>query len=268
LAVADLDAEVQRWQSGRSDVPRYAVSSLTWLVGELPHAGKALVSGKREWRGDVTELLEPDQPLLSRLRQLAASWEAQLPGSVTEPPEFMPVSELGYWEQRQKLRDDFLRRAGELILQAVDSVSVKRDLLDDRDFLRCVVRSIDYPAYLPSELLREKTGDALLEFVAQLEPPNPSDRAVLGRDAAETPAGPVVPQNEYPSPNTYARDKWIYENIQEHTCHSLSLALKEKATTEKWQIISSRNGFKKAANRYAVFRGLPERVFRKTTVTE
>ncbi len=94
-------------------------------------------------------------------------------------------------------------------------------------------------------------------------------RDLLGRvDSPRADGRTADPTQPYPTPDLYARDKWIYENIQSHTRHSLSLALSKKARIEKWQIISSRNGFKKAANRYAKYHGLPERTFRKAPVND
>lgn len=80
-------------------------------------------------------------------------------------------------------------------------------------------------------------------------------------------SGDVAPQPQiaastpYPKPQTYSRDKWIYENIGKNTCDTLSCKLREKAKAEKWEIISSRNGFKKAADRYAEFHSLRKRRF-------
>lgn len=78
----------------------------------------------------------------------------------------------------------------------------------------------------------------------------------VGDTAIETKAA-----KQYPSPQTYGRDKWIYENITSHTCHALSQKLKNRAKQNKWEIISSRNGFKKAADRYADFHTLERRRF-------
>ena len=65
----------------------------------------------------------------------------------------------------------------------------------------------------------------------------------------------------YSPPNHYARDKWIYENIDKHSCSELSVKLKEAAKPHHWQLISSRNAFKNAAEKYATFAGLTKKGF-------
>lgn len=70
------------------------------------------------------------------------------------------------------------------------------------------------------------------------------------------------PSPTYPNPGTYARDMWIYDSIHRFSCDTLSRKLKEKAKAERWTIISSRNGFKKAADRYADFHKLERRRFK------
>ena len=95
----------------------------------------------------------------------------------------------------------------------------------------------------------------LLHHREALDGANASDRTRAG--------GKVEPKaTPYPMPGTYERDKWIYENIEQvDCCDTLSRKLKEQAKKRKWQIIGSRNGFKKAADRYANFHKLPIRRF-------
>lgn len=71
----------------------------------------------------------------------------------------------------------------------------------------------------------------------------------------------------YSSPQNYARDQWIYDHVHQNSCHTLSLKLKKKAKTEKWTIISSRNGFKKGADRYADFHKMERRRFKDDRVS-
>ena len=66
----------------------------------------------------------------------------------------------------------------------------------------------------------------------------------------------------YPSAKTYARDEWIYKNIHLNSYDTLSRGLVEKSKSAKWEIISSRNGFKKAADRYADFHKREHRRFK------
>lgn len=68
----------------------------------------------------------------------------------------------------------------------------------------------------------------------------------------------------YPVPETLARDKWIYENIECNSLSKLQLKLKEIAKREKFVVINSRPGFKNAADRYADYHKLPHRRFRQT----
>jgi hypothetical protein len=156
-------------------------------------------------------------------------------------------------------------------------LEVDKGLWQDREFVRCVVQSVDCPEYFPLEMQRTKRVGGLLELIELLQPkiPIPSEHTHeptvhSGTESQErSPAAEQSTSNKpYPKPETYARDQWIYENIQSHTFHTLSLALKEQAKIERWQIISSRNGFKKTAKRYADFHRLPERGFQQAPVTD
>ena len=88
------------------------------------------------------------------------------------------------------------------------------------------------------------------------------ETATKTSETSEAGRGTDDQTDPYSMPLTYARDKWIYDNIHKNTSDTLSRKLKTKARKEKWQIISSRNGFKKAADRYADFHSLEERRFR------
>lgn len=66
---------------------------------------------------------------------------------------------------------------------------------------------------------------------------------------------------EYPSPEHYARDKWIYENIACNSFAGLQLKLKAEAKKKKYVVISSRPGLKKAADRYAQYHKFDKRRF-------
>jgi hypothetical protein len=89
-------------------------------------------------------------------------------------------------------------------------------------------------------------------------------------DQQRKPARPTSNQSEdrqvagaYPSAKTYARDEWIYKNIHLNSYDTLSVKLNKKAKTEKWAIISSRNGLKNAADRHADYHELEKRRFKK-----
>ena len=75
------------------------------------------------------------------------------------------------------------------------------------------------------------------------------------------PGDPVA--GAYPSAKTYARDEWIYKNIHLNSYDTLSVKLNKKAKTEKWAIISSRNGLKDAADRHADYHKKEKRRFKK-----
>jgi hypothetical protein len=60
----------------------------------------------------------------------------------------------------------------------------------------------------------------------------------------------------YPAPQHYARDKWIYEKIATMNYAALSLEIKTISQKNRWDIITSRNGFKDSADRYANFHSL------------
>lgn len=71
----------------------------------------------------------------------------------------------------------------------------------------------------------------------------------------------VGPNREYPNPPTYARDKWIYDNMGCNSFRKLQLELKKVASRERFEVITSRYGMKKAADRYADYHQLPKRRF-------
>ena len=52
-----------------------------------------------------------------------------------------------------------MQRAGELILQAVDSLEINLDVLRDDDFIWSIITSLDFPADLPAKMLPEQTAD-------------------------------------------------------------------------------------------------------------
>ncbi|MCO6045913.1 hypothetical protein NG895_18595 [Aeoliella sp. ICT_H6.2] len=81
------------------------------------------------------------------------------------------------------------------------------------------------------------------------------------RTGAAAEATGTKPKPEYPNPPTYARDKWLYENIESCSFTDLQLKLKQVAKRERFVIITSRPGIKKAADRYATFHQLPVRRF-------
>ncbi len=66
----------------------------------------------------------------------------------------------------------------------------------------------------------------------------------------------------YSHPDEYERDKWIYENIDCHSFEELSQKLNILARQKNWNVITSRNGFKKRADAFSTFHNLPGKRFR------
>jgi len=87
-------------------------------------------------------------------------------------------------------------------------------------------------------------------------------------DEAKTPAN-----KPYPSPKTYEKDKFIYENITKMNCNQLKLEVEKRKTSDGWKPITTAIGFRKSALRYSTFHKLPTRNFQgeqdgKTTETD
>ena len=271
VAFADVELEVENWNW--EGVVRHGSRNLKWLV-DLRFIGQALVSGNCAWKGSVSKVLEQNKPALTRLRELASSSDAELWQPI--PLEFRPIREAEVWERRSGLRDMFMRDVGVLSLQAVNSLEVDKALWQDREFVRCVVQSIDGPEYFPLEMQRIGRVGAFVQLIELLQPAiagadEDSHESTIRGGAEDSEKAELAEQSKpngpYPKPATYARDQWIYKNIQSHTCRSLSLALSKRAKKEKWIIIKSRNGLRNAANRYAKHHGLPARGYSTTPVT-
>ena len=69
-----------------------------------------------------------------------------------------------------------------------------------------------------------------------------------------TPTAIESPES-YKWPASYERDKWIYDYIPKHSCSDTVTALEKLAIKKNWDLVTSRNGLKKAAKRYADFHG-------------
>ncbi len=83
-----------------------------------------------------------------------------------------------------------------------------------------------------------------------------SIKAVEGNGSTERPP--------YSNAASYDRDKWIYENIECNSYAGLQLKLKKVAKKYKFDVISSRLGLKKAADKYAEYHNLKKRRFSKS----
>jgi hypothetical protein len=150
---------------------------------------------------------------------------------------------------------------GELILQAVNELDVAGNWLRDDAFREHIVKNVDFlPAIAGPPYLLGLSSKALTAWIDQLEPKQLIDEFQPANGLE------LQPPKPYPTPETYARDQWIFENIQNHTCRSLSLELKRQSVPKKWIVISSRNGLKVAADRYANHHGFDPRRFSKGSI--
>jgi hypothetical protein len=135
----------------------------------------------------------------------------------------------------------------------------------------------EYPELLPSELrdldscwlklysLKQDVNDSwvyvLEAWLRKLEV-NGGESTAGGTTNTTSQSVECPNVKPYSNPPTYARDKWIYDNIE--GCKSfrmLQLAMEKIARREQFELLTSGQGFKNAADRYADFHGLPKRRF-------
>ena len=93
----------------------------------------------------------------------------------------------------------------------------------------------------------DKTNREIVSIQASIE----ADASKL-EDLPRTPTAIESPES-YKWPASYERDKWIYENIPEHSFSDTVTALEKLAIKKNWDLVTSRNGLKKVAKRYADF---------------
>jgi hypothetical protein len=179
-------------------VLRHCDFDLRWLVYTLPHAGEQLISGTHSGKGNVSQLLEPDRSALTRLRAFAAEWTSRFKNAPSEPQGFVRESINQRWEPWLNVRNAYVKQAGILILQVVDALEVKEELLRDRNFVRQVVQSLDGPEYLP-DTRKVKSGERLTEFIDELA------RVADQNDVGHTPAHKV----EISDSNAPAETSWM-----------------------------------------------------------
>lgn len=224
-------AEVAIRQYGWEEIVFHNHDNLFRLVTTCRQVGFSLLRFLESCNRGLISLLEPNSLPSEKLRSLAEEWAA----SETDPARGMA----------QPLNSDYPRRAGELVLEAINALEVKAEYLKDETFSGHVLGNLDVPASLAGRL--GATSDRELnQVVAKL---------MLVPDGPGSPALAAYPAH------LYARDKWIYEHISSHCRKSLKLALKPVANQNGWQIISTPNGLKKSADRYATFHNLPPRRF-------
>ena len=93
-----------------------------------------------------------------------------------------------------------------------------------------------------------------------------SNGVLFSPEADPCPAGepptetyPLCSLTPYQWPGEYANDKWIYENIEQHTLADLSVEHKIVADEKGWRSGFSRNQYKTRSRRFAEFHGLEPR---------
>jgi hypothetical protein len=254
-----VEEAAAHYENGWQDVVRHNNDSLFWLVTRGWESCNQLFKRSSQGGSQLAALLQPPSRPMRELCQLAEEWTADFESAPNEPQGRVH----NQWSPEERRRDEYLREAGELLLQAVDAVEISTECLEKgkEDFCGHFLKYMDTPDILVRSYLNTVSGEGLLEWVDSLEP----RQGHLANDAVQRGSVPdPTPTNSYPTPHTYARDKWIYDNIEAHDCHSLSLKLKRVAKRNKWEIISSRNGLKKSADRYADSHGLPRRRYSGT----
>jgi hypothetical protein len=229
---ANVEEAARKATSGLSDWKLLDHESLFLLVSNGRLTLFQIVKFRSRQNHGLGALLQSDCRQLDRLRQLAKEWASD--------------SRAHRGSRRQTVRE-YLRTAGELVLRAVDDVEVAPQWFEEPDFRKRVLENLDTPCDILRPYLREVSGKCLLGFADRLEPK-------VTQPAPNTPDGPP---KGYSKPNLYGRDQWIYENIGRDDYQSLSAKFKEAARRPKWEMISSRNGFKNSADRYAGFHRLP-----------
>ena len=234
---AKVEEAAKRYPNGWSDVLFHDDMSVSWLVIDHWQNGYHILKWSRDQQPGLESLLAPESSLPDRLRRLGEQWTTECDNAADE-------------RQRNEVDNTYRRQVGDTFLDAVDALYITYQTLEIADFEVQVLRYLDLPSGLVPAFLPEVSGEGLLAFIERLEEPR-DDEAEAERQQSE----------QYPLPGNYARDKWIYEKFNKHDCHSLSLKLKKKVAREKWVIITSRNGFKKAADRYAKFHGFSKRRF-------
>lgn len=245
--------------SGWDDVLERGDANLAWLINHGRQSGRLLINGRIVSSGEDRQLAQTRTAPLKRLRNLAVEWGAILRRMT---PEVGDRPRIDIWETCRLMAektDDYVRQSGLLILEAVDSLAIKRQFMCDSEFAELVVSSFEKPENLATQLLSEPTPQALLILIKRLQS-SPSEAPV-----DETSSDNDEPDQElmasYPTPKNYVRDKWVYDNIQLNDFPTLSKLFKRVAISKKWKKLQSRNSFKYAADRYAKYRKLEQRRF-------
>jgi hypothetical protein len=195
----------------------------------------------RSQRRTLPDLEGAATSALDELRKLSTDWDEARRRRLNEAKEEgVPVPFSWYVDTTPA------RRAGELLLSAVDRVEIPLGGLDE-DFRERLLKNLETPSGIVWGHMTGAADESLGDLLSRLAPPpaiDPSDSA-----------------RRYPTPESYERDMWIYDNIATYTCRTLSAEMKVRGRGRGWRFISSRNSIKEAADRYADFHNLPQRRF-------
>ncbi len=102
---------------------------------------------------------------------------------------------------------------------------------------------------------REENVKITPAFVSLIDPQHRPPTPDEGKES--DPLRQLSNRREYSVPSECERDKWIYEHFGPMTFDDLSVELGFFAEKKKWKAITSRNGIKSAARRYADHHSLP-----------
>jgi len=194
-------------------------------------------------QSDFPDLLAPKTSALDELLALSDRWATKWQNLSEEArAQDQPVA---LWRYE---RSTEIQKAGELLLSAIDRCEIRPESIDDDDFRDQLLRNLDSPDVLVWAYMTGAVSEDLATLVRRLAP-----------KPAEMPRLPLEP---YPSPSTYERDMWLYENMPDHTWQSLSAEEKKRGRARGWKVILSRNGIKEAADRFAAYHGKPLHRFR------
>jgi hypothetical protein len=240
----DLDEYAENWQQ----LLFYKNDVLNVLLEACWEKGCYILGfGKSKRRPIARALLQP-VPALTKLRTLAANWQADYPSA-----------DDGMSQQWREAREKYVQQAAQYLLEAVNQLEVTREVIDD-DFCTRICNDINEPENVVWPRILEESPDSLFELADWLAGEKKAHQELPAIDSTDTKS--PMGQNPYLAPDLYARDKWVYENIDLNTHRALSLALEDRAKVEHWETLSWRNAFKKSADRYADYHGLPRKAFK------
>jgi hypothetical protein len=219
--------------------------NLLQLVTTDRERGYRVTKNANSGRKDLPDLFECEVSSLEQLREVAKQWSNKR----RERKETGRVGE-GFSEFRQFHNSPEIKRAGQLLLEAVNKCELPPAKLDE-DMRERILGNLDTPESLVWRNMTGADNEDLRGLIERLSP-----------SVAPTPSSPDDPVPPYPTPATYERDKWIYDNIEHYTCRALSTEMERQAKTRGWEPLVSRSQIKESADKYAAYHRLPQRRFR------